>query len=103
MKRLFVSAKYHDDVVLGLESELVCTRKANEGLVERIAQGEAYRAQLERENRAVLAANMQLHSENGDLILELEEAKREAKQQRLLRESLEAMIGRHQEETRESA
>ena len=103
MKRLFVSAKYHDDVVLGLESELVCTRKANQGLVERIAQGEAYRDQLERENRAVLSANVQLHRENSDLIRELEEARRDARQQRLLRESLEAMIGRHQEETRESA
>jgi len=99
-----VTQKRFDQAVLQLESENVCLSKHNEGLQARIRLGEEYRERLLFENKSVKVQNRELllridELENKIHTLESDVGKIEYKlrEERLLRQSMEASWGRSAE------
>lgn len=98
-----ISRREHEDALLDLESENVCARQQNEGLIKRIKLGEDYRSRLELENASLRDANRRLIYERDELTAELARKENQIRELQLIKESMEAMWGRGRSDEIENA
>ena len=109
-----ISRRAHEIEVTHVESEMVCERKKNEALLDRIRLGEDYRARLEREISSTKAKNRELvHRVDamqeeyeqivGDLELRLDERNKRVRELELMLGSFEARWCSRTEKQEESA